>query len=762
MPERFLNPYHFVPAKYAGSTNDLQTTDFPSAAGHITHDRYHEATFSGRLICRLQTMTPTFIGDKEIESATQTSPKLVSFFRLDGKPAIPATSLRGVISSIVEATSNSALRILDDARYSYRKPFTARDERLLPLSAIGMIVFKDGKPELRPLTLPTIEFQAGNPIQLPQQWLRFFRSPNLKVYFGDKRSIRRSDFVYETFRSDDKEFYYLKLPALSWRNNRQGELDSRALGLNIKGGQQRKYLVSLHSQLAEDPRREGEVPPNQLKQYTRGILRVLGCYEKGDQIPTGKKHEIFIPYPQEAENWPTFPIPDEVVKRFEELADQRTEDSLKSDDDELLPFNPRGTERNKNSEKYDENFRLKDGDLVYFRVEGAPGGGRIAEIALSSIWRGRVEERLQGRLQWAGIHRFFGALSPNLLPFQTGRTVISVAEQMFGFVEEGKESERKSGRALAGRIYFSHALFAGLRRAYSQTWEGETVSPFEPETPLRILGSPKPPSPALYFKYPNRGGYIRKWELSPGKHHPQGRKFYLHHHPDDIAKQHWCTTPQNEQENCLQKVKITPVKAGAVFHFHIDFDNLSRHELGLLLYSLQPTNQFRHKIGMGKPLGLGSVHIEPVGFFGINRQTRYSAGGLFGTDGQIAPRYHQVWLADGEDRSQWPVRYERERNAAGETINITALRDEFARAMDVDIRQALELLGDPSRVIHRVHSPLTEGNQDEETETYKWFVANDQGSGQGTNKIRPQENHLEPLTKDMVELPTLSTHPWAD
>src|SRR5262245_55769986 len=118
MPQ-FLNPYHFVPVKASGSTHDLAVTDFPAAAGHVTHEQYHERSQSGRIICRLITITPTFIGDKEIQAATQTSPKLLSPFQLDGKPAIPSSSLRGVISSIAEAASNSSLRILDDAQYSY-------------------------------------------------------------------------------------------------------------------------------------------------------------------------------------------------------------------------------------------------------------------------------------------------------------------------------------------------------------------------------------------------------------------------------------------------------------------------------------------------------------------------------------------------------------------------------------------------------------------------------------------------------------------
>jgi hypothetical protein len=289
--------------------------------------------------------------------------------------------------------------------------------------------------------------------------------------------------------------------------------------------------------------------------------------------------------------------------------------------------------------------------------------------------------------------------------------------------------------------------------------EDTFVSPYAPEVTLKILGSPKPPSPVMYFRLPNRGSYVRKTDLRPGIHHPQGRKFYLHH--QEKGKEPWRTSAQNEQENCLQKVRITPIKANATFYFHIDFDSLSRHELGLLLYALRPSAQFRHKIGMAKPLGLGSITIEPVGVFCVNRKIRYSVAGTFSDKGEITSRYHQTWEPQDENRKWWPLQYERERNAIGVALDIDTVRQEFTQLIDADIKKALELLGDPGKVRHPVHTPLTQDNEDDESETFKWFVANDQGSGRGPNKIAPHQEYLEPLTKDSVDLPTLSIHPWA-
>jgi hypothetical protein len=56
-----------------------------------------------------------------------------------------------------------------------------------------------------------------------------------------------------------------------------------------------------------------------------------------------------------------------------------------------------------------------------------------------------------------------------------------------------------------------------------------------------------------------------------------------------------------------------PTAKGVTFAFDICFENLTPPELGALLWGLQVGDQdaFRLKVGMGKPLGLGSVRTHP-------------------------------------------------------------------------------------------------------------------------------------------------------
>jgi len=73
-----------------------------------------------------------------------------------------------------------------------------------------------------------------------------------------------------------------------------------------------------------------------------------------------------------------------------------------------------------------------------------------------------------------------------------------------------------------------------------------------------------------------------------------------------------------------QHTIIQPLKPGTKFISRIYFENLSEVELGALLTVLDLPQKCCHKIGMGKPLGLGSIRIEIRKLFLSDRKERYS------------------------------------------------------------------------------------------------------------------------------------------
>ena len=114
------------------------------------------------------------------------------------------------------------------------------------------------------------------------------------------------------------------------------------------------------------------------------------------------------------------------------------------------------------------------------------------------------------------------------------------------------------------------------------------------EMPLKLipaLMNPKPQHTAFY---------IRNGRLA-------GRKFYYHFNP---------IFQLINNRNRYNKT-IKPIDASSQFEFNIDFENLTDEEFKILIYSLVLEDNMRHKIGMGKPVGLGSVKIsiEQISFY---------------------------------------------------------------------------------------------------------------------------------------------------
>jgi len=83
---------------------------------------------------------------------------------------------------------------------------------------------------------------------------------------------------------------------------------------------------------------------------------------------------------------------------------------------------------------------------------------------------------------------------------------------------------------------------------------------------------------------------------------------------NQLEKKYKIKKPQSAIASCI----VNQV----AFTSRIRFENLTTEELGALLFVLQLPEGCNHKLGMGKPLGLGSVEIKPSLTI-IDRQQRY-------------------------------------------------------------------------------------------------------------------------------------------
>jgi CRISPR-associated protein (TIGR03986 family) len=195
-----------------------------------------------------------------------------------------------------------------------------------------------------------------------------------------------------------------------------------------------------------------------------------------------------------------------------------------------------------------------------------------------------------------------------------------LAEAIFGYVEEGKEITRDV--ALAGRVCVTDAI---LEQGANDIW-------FDPDNPTivpKILASPKPTTFQHYLVQTTDDKRSLAHYGSKPEEETVIRGHKLYWHKDDVDRDFIeadefrgaTSLPEGDTQHTV----IKPVRPGIRFNFRIYFENLSDVELGALLWLLDVAadDDYRLKLGMAKPLGLGSVKVETELHI-TDRQARYT------------------------------------------------------------------------------------------------------------------------------------------
>lgn len=220
-----------------------------------------------------------------------------------------------------------------------------------------------------------------------------------------------------------------------------------------------------------------------------------------------------------------------------------------------------------------------------------------------------------------------------------------LADAIFGWVEEsdGKINAKKVigpvGQS-GGRVSFSDAHYIGPQGA--DVWYKT-----EPITP-KILASPKVTTFQHYLTQdkelghdPDKKESLAHYGTALGQTNIRGHKFYWHKgsSPEIEYKEEKGKRPDT------QLTRIVPLKVGVRFSFRIHFENLRPEELGVLCWALmlpvEAGQTYRHKIGMGKPLGMGALKIEMAGLHLSRRKAEVI------NDEKAAGRYEQLFDAAG-------------------------------------------------------------------------------------------------------------------
>lgn len=139
----------------------------------------------------------------------------------------------------------------------------------------------------------------------------------------------------------------------------------------------------------------------------------------------------------------------------------------------------------------------------------------------------------------------------------------------------------------------------------------------------KILNSPKPTSFQLYLSQPKNVNKVNLKHWDSQNSPINGYKQYWHRiTPNDSSKNGWVEIQKEQKKYDVNPDPIKPLEKGAKFSGRIRFDNLTDEELGALLCALNLPDNCCHKLGMAKPLGLGSIRINAK-VSAIKRADRY-------------------------------------------------------------------------------------------------------------------------------------------
>ncbi len=175
------------------------------------------------------------------------------------------------------------------------------------------------------------------------------------------------------------------------------------------------------------------------------------------------------------------------------------------------------------------------------------------------------------------------------------------------------------------KLDFSTSIFGNLERQSKVFVEdaipskNEGVELYDHEIYLKILQSPRPTSFQLYLEQPQSENTpklnLHNWSTEGGR--IRGNKLYWHRPTSENMQSEHSWVFNTIDTNDFQKKKklltepVKPVKKDQEFRSRIRFIDMSKEELGAILIALDLPDQCYHKLGMGKPHGLGSIQIKP-------------------------------------------------------------------------------------------------------------------------------------------------------
>lgn len=583
---RFLNPYNFIRYLDKPRPADYVLGDCPPPP----HDRY--VALTGRITCEIEAVTPLFVSDSHAISKVTTQDgkehSTYRFFEYEDEPALPASSLRGMVRSTFEAVTNSCFGVFDGKRLSYR--LDARKASAL---------------------VPARVEQDDN----GAWWLRLL--PGLVTMTPGQRP--KGAYAATVHRYDPIRGKRISIPKVGLNGLDHG--DRCCAIVEDKG------VFSVVLDVAKT--RKDLAQPAKPSQHTvEGWLCI-----NNQNTENKRKERLFFRLPDNEVGPLRIPLTKHVREAYEDLiADyqDRHADELRQRQKNNRPLDKvigKGRDADPALSRFmyrEADLRLGKGTLVYADLKQSSEGLQANFMAPAAIPRVAYDHAIADRLPHDFLHPC------------TNYERLCPACRTFGWVHPDPPENAPSVKtAYAGRVRFSHAAL---------TEDHGTLD----EITLAILSSPKPTTTRFYLR-PMRGAPRDGLEDSAagydGHNVLRGRKFYRHHgeaDPQEYQRTVAAGHDGRDDQNRTVRGTRTP---GNRFRFTIDFENLMPVELGALLWTLElreGSQQGYHRLGYAKPLGFGSVRLRVVGLETLDLVKRYVS--LEGTGWQDAADELSRWV----------------------------------------------------------------------------------------------------------------------
>lgn len=581
-------PYNFVPLPECVFTvADGIEVDGKKISPWKMHDRFEPGTHSGWIELAIKTLTPLYIRGAVTRSADDAWDDRDSRLRpepyqtSDGRPAIPGSSLRGMVRALVEILSFAKIEPVSDARPFFRDISPSRistEYRRHFIEELGILSSGVDIANGRPISRTAPGYRARVRAGFVDARRRIISECGLARVEQAliQQQLQKKPLVGSgPMATPDWAIQHLEVCVQV--NPKPGDY-FLARQTSPRGNQR-------HPDLYLRFRKVHALSRSAAQGHHRGILVITGG------VP--HKHLEFV-FLQE-ERVGEIRIPDAIWDRFHD------EDQITQWQERAFPRNqPQGATR-------PAAGHLRDGEPVFFLVDEAKKSNDNPD---GLVFLGR-----------AGMFRFPYDLSPReLVPETLRHEPLDLAEAMFGKVDKDE--------TIKGRAFFEDAVATGKRA----DWLEEVIV-------LRILSAPKPTTFQHYLTQDGTKGRDQLTTYLEGDQTTiRGHKLYWHRWEQGLSQvkvtdkhDELLKELQSREPKDTQHTVIRPVKADVTFEGRIRFENLTDLELGALLCALQLPEGCAHKLGMGKPLGLGTVQIA-ARLRLVDRAARYRSWPASGLD----------------------------------------------------------------------------------------------------------------------------------